>query len=106
MSSATRAELIAIKRDLISAGIPIQEAVSKAKRAKDDDLAERLGEIVELLANELYYIDQPIRSSTADLSPSEPQPRKKIDSELINNLKKLAKKRPSEGARRQTGSRG
>jgi hypothetical protein len=50
-------QLATIKRSLIEAQIHTQDATAKARRAHDYDLAERLYDEVERLANEIDYIE-------------------------------------------------
>jgi hypothetical protein len=52
-----RSQLIEIKRLLIAARIHAQEAEAKARRTDNRDLAVRLYDITDMLANELDYVE-------------------------------------------------
>jgi hypothetical protein len=52
--------LIATKRGLLGALSAVQDCSAAAWRAGDDDLAARLRDIAERLADELDYIDRQI----------------------------------------------
>jgi hypothetical protein len=54
----TRAVLIAIKSSLISARSAVQDSAARAQRGGDKNLAERLRDIAERLADELDYVDR------------------------------------------------
>ena len=54
----TRTDLSELKRQLIAARSRVQDAKAKVRRGGDADLAERLHEISERLANELDYLDR------------------------------------------------
>ena len=53
-----QAVLIALKRGLIAARIYVQDCAARARRGGDADLAERLRDITECIANELDYIER------------------------------------------------
>jgi hypothetical protein len=53
----TRAAITEMKRQLIAARSYVQDAKAKARRGGDADLAERLHDIAERVANELDYLD-------------------------------------------------
>ena len=50
--------LITMKAALINARSLVQDSASRARRGGDFDLAERLRDIAERLADELDYIDR------------------------------------------------
>jgi hypothetical protein len=56
----SRAMLIATKRGLLGALSAVQDCAAAAWRAGDDDLAARLRDVAERLADELDYIDRQI----------------------------------------------
>jgi hypothetical protein len=54
--------MLALKRALISARAVVQDATATARRAGDTDLADRLRDIAERLADELDYVDRALAS--------------------------------------------
>jgi hypothetical protein len=54
----TKPHLIAIKSALIGARSAVQDCTARAHRGGDKDLAERLRDIAERLADELDYVDR------------------------------------------------
>jgi hypothetical protein len=53
-----RTTLIAIKSSLIGARSAVQDCAARAHRGGDQDLAERLRDVAERLADELDYVDR------------------------------------------------